>query len=81
MNQIEIEFESALATARQALVRFNEEQMVASQRGGPRTSPWFRCWKEASEVAQRWARLMESVLFGVRATNWMAHGAAVAAMV
>ena len=59
MSEVQTEFEAALATARHALEQFNAEPMVLSKRGGPRTSPWFRCWKEASEVAQRWHRQLE----------------------
>ena len=33
--------------------------MVPSERGGPRLSPWFRVWRDASEVAQRWHRRLE----------------------
>ncbi len=56
MGQVETEFASALATARHALEQFNAEPMVPSKRGGPRLSPWFRMWVQASEVAQRWHR-------------------------
>ena len=33
--------------------------MIASNCGGPRLSPWFRVWVQASEVAQRWHRQLE----------------------
>jgi hypothetical protein len=50
------EFEAAVATARHALEQFNTEPLIPSKRGGPRLSPWFRVWVQASEVAQRWHR-------------------------
>ena len=56
MNEIETEFEAAVATARYALEQFNREPLVTSQRGGARLSPWWRVWVQASEVAQRWHR-------------------------
>lgn len=60
MNETEkTEFQSAIATARDALERFNEEPLVASQRGGPRLSPWWRVWVQASEIAQRWHRQLQ----------------------
>ena len=58
MTEAEVEFQSALAIARHALEQFNEESLVASKRGGPRLSPWFRVWVQASEIAQRWHRQM-----------------------
>jgi hypothetical protein len=33
--------------------------MVDSKRGGPRCSAWFRVWRDASEVAQRWHRQLQ----------------------
>jgi hypothetical protein len=59
MNEIETEFKTAIATARDALEQFHAEPLVASKRGGPRLSPWFRAWVQASEVAQRWHRQLE----------------------
>ena len=59
MNEIRVELDAALVTARHALEQFNAEPMVASKRGGPRLSPWFRVWVQASEVAQRWHRQLE----------------------
>ena len=59
MTEIEDEFQSAIATARYALEQFNSEPLVESKRGGPRLSPWFRAWVQASEVAQRWHRQRE----------------------
>ncbi len=59
MNDVKAEFESAVEVARGALARFREEPMVPSERGGPRLSPWFRVWRDASEVAQRWHRRLE----------------------
>jgi hypothetical protein len=56
MTEVETEFQSALAVARHALEEFNEEPLVESKRGGPRLSPWWRVWVQASEVAQRWHR-------------------------
>jgi cell division septum initiation protein DivIVA len=56
LNETQTEFQRALATARHALEQFNAEPLVASKRGGPRLSPWFRVWVQASEVAQRWHR-------------------------
>jgi hypothetical protein len=53
---IRTEFDEALATARHALEQFNAEPLVESKRGGPRLSPWFRVWVQASEIAQRWHR-------------------------
>ena len=59
MNDAQMEYQAALATARHALEQFNAEPTVASKRGGPRLSPWFRVWVQASEVAQRWHRQRE----------------------
>jgi hypothetical protein len=59
LRDTEIEFESALSTARHALEQFNAEPLVASKRGGPRLSPWWRVWVQAQEVAQRWHRRLE----------------------
>ena len=59
MDEVETEFQSAIAVARHALAQFNAEPMVESKRGGPRLSPWFRTWVQASEVAQRWHRQRE----------------------
>jgi hypothetical protein len=59
MTEAEMEFHAAIATARHALEQFNAEPMLPSKRGGPRLSPWFRAWVQASEVAQRWHRQME----------------------
>ena len=59
MNEVETEFQSALATARHALEQFNAEPVVPSKRGGPRLSPWWRVYVQASEVAQRWHRQRE----------------------
>jgi hypothetical protein len=56
MDDIKAEFETAVATARHALEQFNKEPFVESKRGGPRLSPWWRVWVQASEVAQRWHR-------------------------
>ena len=50
------EFEAAITTAQRALEEFNKEPIVDSKRGGPRLSPWFRVWRDASEIAQRWHR-------------------------
>ena len=59
MRDIEIEFQTAIGTARHALEQFNAEPLVDSKRGGPRLSPWFRVWIQASEIAQRWHRQRE----------------------
>lgn len=56
MNELETEFQSAVATARHALEQFRAEPLIESKRGGSRLSPWFRVWVQASEVAQRWHR-------------------------
>jgi hypothetical protein len=56
MNEAQTELESALATARHALEQFKADPLVSSKRGGPRISPWFRAWVQASEIAQRWHR-------------------------
>jgi hypothetical protein len=53
------EFRAAIDIARHALEQFNAEPLIASKRGGPRLSPWFRTWVQASEVAQRWHRQVE----------------------
>ena len=55
-SEIRPEFEAAIATARHALEEFNKEPLVQSKRGGPRLSPWWRVYVQASEVAQRWHR-------------------------
>jgi hypothetical protein len=57
---ITAEFEAAVATANHALEKFNKEPLVDSKRGGPRISPWFRVWRDASEVAQRWHRQLQA---------------------
>ena len=60
MNEaVEIEFRSALEVARDALECFNAEPLIDSKRGGPRLSPFFRVWREASEIAARWHRQMD----------------------
>jgi hypothetical protein len=59
MSEVRAEFETAVATARHALEQFNTEPMVPTKRGGPRLSPWWRVWVQASEVAARWHRQLE----------------------
>jgi uncharacterized protein (DUF736 family) len=59
MTEIQTELDSAIATARRALEQFNAEPLVPAKRGGPRLSPWFRVWVQASEVAARWHRQVE----------------------
>ena len=49
MSHIEIEFQSAISTARHALEQFNAEPLVARRSGAVR----WRVWVQASEVAQR----------------------------
>jgi hypothetical protein len=53
---IQGEFEAAVAQANAALEEFNKEPLIRSKRGGPRLSPWWRVYVQASEVAQRWHR-------------------------
>jgi hypothetical protein len=60
MNEIKAEFEAAVATARHALEQFNKDPLVDSKRGGPRLSPWWRVWVQASEVAQRCHRQLQA---------------------
>jgi hypothetical protein len=59
MSEIETEFNAAVATARDALEKFNAEPLVESKRGGPRLSPYWRVYVQASEVAQRWHRQLD----------------------
>jgi hypothetical protein len=59
MHDIKTEFDTAVATARHALEEFQKEPLVASKRGGPRLSPWWRVYVQASEVAQRWCRQLK----------------------
>ena len=59
MSEVQTEFKTALTTARNALEQFSAEPFVASKRGGPRLSPWWRVWVQASEVAQRWHRQIQ----------------------
>jgi uncharacterized protein (DUF736 family) len=59
MTEIQAALDSAIATARHALDQFNDEPLVPAKRGGPRLSPWFRVWVQASEVAARWHRQLE----------------------
>ena len=59
MNEIQAELDSAIVTARHALEQFNAAPVVPAKRGGPRLSPWFRVWVQASEVAARWHRQLE----------------------
>jgi hypothetical protein len=54
------EFETAIATAQHALEEFNKEPLVDAKRGGPRLSPWWRAYVQASEVAVRWHRRMQA---------------------
>jgi hypothetical protein len=54
------EFEAAVAQANAALEEFNKEPLIASKRGGPRLSPWWRVYVQASEVAVRWHRRMQA---------------------
>jgi hypothetical protein len=56
MTEVQTEFEAAISTARHALEQFNAEPLIASKRGGPRLSPWWRVYVQSSEVAQRWHR-------------------------
>jgi hypothetical protein len=55
MSDIKSEFDAAIATARHALEQFRAEPFVESKRG-TQLSPWFRVWRDSSEVAQRWHR-------------------------
>jgi hypothetical protein len=59
MSEIQTELDSALATARHALEEFRAEPLVPAKRGGPRLSPWFRVWVQASETAARWHRQLQ----------------------
>jgi hypothetical protein len=59
MNEVKTEFDSAVATARHALEQFNDEPLVASKRGGPRLSPWWKVYRDASELAQRWHKQLQ----------------------
>ena len=59
MTEVVTEFRSAVQVARHALDQFNAEPPIDSKRGGPRLSPWWRVWVQASEVAQRWHRQLE----------------------
>ena len=54
MNEVETEFETAVAMARYALEQFRREPIVQSQRGAARLNAWWRAWRQASEVARRW---------------------------
>ena len=56
MNEVETEFETAIAMARYALEQFRREPLVQSQRGAPRLNAWWLAWRQASEVAQKWYR-------------------------
>ena len=58
IDDIKTEFDSAVAVARHALDEFHKEPLVPSKRGGPRLSPWWRVYVQASEVAVRWFRQM-----------------------
>jgi hypothetical protein len=55
MSEIQTEFDAAIATARNALEKFNAEPFVPAKRG-TQLSPWFRVWRDSSEIAQRWHR-------------------------
>jgi hypothetical protein len=57
---IKIEFETAIATARHALEEFNASPFVPSKRG-TQLSPWFRVWRDSSEIAQRWHRQLQEI--------------------
>src|SRR5947207_5243981 len=56
MNGVSEQFENAVEVANHALEEFNREPLVDSKRGGPRLSPWWRVWVQASELAARWYR-------------------------
>lgn len=56
MSEIQAQFDTAIATANNALEQFNAEPLVDSKRGGPRLSPWWRVYVQANEVAVRWHR-------------------------
>jgi hypothetical protein len=58
-SESKTEFDSAVAVARRALKEFNREPLVQSKPGGPRLSPWWRVYVEASGVAVRWCRQMK----------------------
>jgi hypothetical protein len=60
MSGIRSEFEAAVAQAQAALEEFNKEPLIASKRGGPRLSSWWRVYVQSSEVAARWHRQLES---------------------
>jgi hypothetical protein len=55
MSEVKAEFDAAIATARNALEQFNAEPFVPAKRG-TQLSPWFRVWRDSSEIAQRWCR-------------------------
>jgi hypothetical protein len=68
-NTAQAEFEAAVAVARLALERFNEAPMVESRRGAPRTSSWWRVYREASELAVKWHRELRALEPGERSLD------------
>jgi hypothetical protein len=57
---VQVEFEAAIAQANNALEEFSKKPLVDSKRGGPRLSPWWRVYVQASELAQRWHRQLQA---------------------
>jgi hypothetical protein len=58
-DHIQSEFHTAIEVARHALAEFRKAPLVESKRGGPRPSPWWRIYIQASEVAARWCRQLK----------------------
>jgi hypothetical protein len=60
MSEVKAEFDAAIATARHALEQYRKEPILHSKRGAPTPTAWFRIWRDASEVAARWHRQMQT---------------------
>jgi hypothetical protein len=64
-SEIKPQFDAAVATARLALEEFRKEPLITAKRGGPRLSPWWRVYVEASQVAARWCHCAAAQLVWV----------------
>jgi hypothetical protein len=52
IDEIKIEFDSAVAVARHALAEFRRQPLVPSKRGGPRLSPWWASRRQRERMSE-----------------------------